>query len=54
MGCDGFITMKVLFSCQRSTFRREALWEALGISAVVVNHIVLLHPLNSGLPCCIQ
>lgn len=37
-----------------SAFCREALWEALGVSAVIVYHVILLHPLQSFLVCCIQ
>lgn len=52
-GVKGLWYEKVLFSCD-CAFRRKTLWETLGISAVVVYHVVLLHPLNSGLPCCIH
>ena len=46
-------TSLMTFSCQ-GAFRRKSLWKALGISTVIVNHIVLLHPFDSGLPSWVQ
>ena len=37
-----------------SAFRRKALWESLGVRAVIVDHVILLHPFHSLLACGIK
>ncbi|PON97956.1 hypothetical protein TorRG33x02_062710 [Trema orientale] len=36
----------VRLSCSSCAFKREALREPLGVRTVIVNHVVLLHPLE--------
>ena len=47
MRCNVFLSRDV-------AFWRKTLWEALSVCAIIVNHVVLLHPLQPLMACSVQ